>query len=162
MTTADLIKQLGKAHEIGGLTSGPLAAHRTVRYAIADVLKATLPGDAVVVDGLELNRETYDDSKWHGQTEWVLMYKSFLLHVKVEISGPNRQELKLEHRKLPLSRIQSVVLTTEHQEQANDAYLKSVGLVVRFSNTETVDVSATLPDQKAHKILSFAQHLNAR
>jgi hypothetical protein len=113
-----------------------------------------------VRDGLEIGRLVSLNGEWQGRAEWLLIVDASLLHLVGVLQQGSRVELQVQQRLVPLSTLRDPVLTTTHQQQAQQVYLRSVELRVLFHEGE-ISVAAELPDRNVDRILTFTRSLNA-
>ena len=94
MTTDDFLKKLEEPRGKVELQSSVLSpGARTLRYALLGGLKSVLP-KGTVIDGIELQRI---DADWQGETEWVMLLDSCVVHLRLDTIGrPRRYRLKVE------------------------------------------------------------------
>lgn len=161
MTTDEFVETIrtAKAAEIplpggGHLTIGTHAE----RSALHEALSQALP-KGTVVGGIQLARLEYVNSNWRGHIEFLLLLDSCLVSVKGTLKEGKRRTLNFSQRLRPLSRLEDVTVTTNHEEQAGQVYMRSVELLATFGGADPVKLTAELPDVEIKLVLQLARQL---
>lgn len=130
----------------------------SVDAALYDALSQVLP-EPDIRSGVVLDTIRREDNKWKGHVEYLLLLDRQVLHVKgTLIEGP-KVTLRTSHHVFPLAALRRVTVTTDHEHQIGQTYLRAVELVLNLGDGTSFTAKAELPEAAVNLVLAFARSL---
>lgn len=131
---------------------------RGVDDALYDTLSQVLP-EPDICSGVVLDTIRREDQKWKGHVECLLLLNRQVLHVKgTMIEGP-KATLHTSHHVFPLTALRRVTVTTDHEHQIDQAYMRAVEVVLNLDDGTSFTAKAELPKPEVNLVLAFARSL---